>query len=100
MSDGNATSVLAPYQLTKQRLYMFEQMSAPRFSVTPEFIAVRSPYAASSNANTWGFVLNTNASTIRKSDLYELKSVVQDAVVTTITGTVHADEESYSVALS
>ena len=78
---------------------MFGQITAPRFSVTPEFIAVHSPFSGRGTINSWGFILNTNESNLRKSDLWENSTIVQYAMVTTISGTADASEDSYSAIL-
>lgn len=74
-------------------------MAAPRFSVTPEFIAVRSPFSVGSISENWGFILNTDYSKLRKTDLWEHSSIIQDAQVTAITGKVESFDKSYSALL-
>ena len=85
-SGSGSVSRSVPYAFTRQKLYMFEQMRAPQFSVVPEFIAVRSPFMAGGSSDSWGFILNNNESKLRKDDLWESSRIVQDAVVTTISG--------------
>ena len=76
---------MTPYTLSKQKLFMLSEFSGLRFKVTQNFISALGPLSGGrSNNLDWGFVMNTDDSGIRRTQLWERFSYYVEASATRI----------------
>ena len=100
-STGKASKSALSY-LSKQKVYMFEELSGLSFSNSPDFIAIVSSYAgAGAGKNRWGFIMFTDKSGMRSSPLWENSIIIKDASISQIPPTSNAiNSKMYSTVVS
>ena len=83
-STGKASTSALSY-LSKQKVYMFENLSGLSFSNSPDFIAIVSSYAgADAGRNQWGFIMFTDNTGMRSSPLWENSIIIEDVSISQI----------------